>query len=113
VRLAGFAVPGLLAIAYLVLAIAGREAFTAGGYSSLDAVRILFANDAMLTAGWLHYLAFDLFVGAWIVREARALGIPGWLVLPHLLLTFLFGPLGLLLFFATRPFFNRPRAAEA
>ena len=112
-RLAGLAVPGLLAIAYLILVIDGREAFGAGGYSSLAAVRALFANDAMLTAGWLHYLAFDLFVGAWIVREGRDLGIPGWLMLPHLLLTFLFGPLGLLLFFATRPFFNRPRPAEA
>jgi hypothetical protein len=110
-RFAGLGVPGLLAVAYLMLVIGGREAFTAGGYSSLAAVRVLFANDAMLTAGWLHYLAFDLFVGAWIVREARDFGIPGWLILPHLLFTFLFGPLGLLLFLATRPFYARTAKA--
>ena len=110
---AGLAVPGLLGLAYLALVIAGREAFASGGYSSLQAVRDLFANDAMLTAGWLHYLAFDLFVGAWIVREARDCGIPGWLILPHLLLTFMFGPIGLLLFLATRPFFDRPSSVQA
>ena len=53
-------------------------------------------------AGWLHYLAFDLFVGAWEVREARRVGLPHWVILPALALTFLFGPLGLLVFLALR-----------
>ena len=48
--------------------------------------------------GWVHYLAFDLFVGAWEVRTARAEGIPHWAVIPCLVLTFLFGPAGLLAF---------------
>ena len=49
-------------------------------------------------AGWVHFLAFDLFVGAWITRTARAEGISHWLVLPCLVLTFLFGPAGFLAF---------------
>ena len=53
---------------------------------------------AVLLAGWVHYLAFDLLVGAWIVRTARAEGIPHWAVMPCLILTFLFGPAGLLAF---------------
>ena len=73
-----------------------------GGFSSIEAVRALFQSDALLVAGWLHYLAFDLFVGAWEVRTARAAGIPHLLVIPCLALTFLFGPLGFLAFLILR-----------
>jgi hypothetical protein len=65
-------------------------------------VSALFGHRGLLLAGWLHYLAFDLFVGAWEVREARRVGLPHWLILPALALTFLFGPLGLLVFLALR-----------
>ena len=99
--IAGFAIPSLLAVAYtgLVLAFfAGAE----GGFDSLDNVAALFRTREMLLAGWLHYLAFDLFVGAWIVRAAREAGIAFWLVVPCLALTFLFGPAGFLAFLAIR-----------
>ena len=56
----------------------------------------------MLLAGWIHYLAFDLLVGAHIVRQGRVLGLSPWLVLPCLPLTFLFGPAGFLLFLSLR-----------
>jgi hypothetical protein len=62
----------------------------------------LFENRWALLAGWTHYLAFDLFVGTWEVRDARASGIPHLLVLPCLGLTFLFGPAGWLLYMALR-----------
>ena len=52
----------------------------------------------LLLAGWVQYLAFDLFIGAWQVRDARTQGISHLLVIPCLLLTFLFGPAGLLHF---------------
>jgi hypothetical protein len=65
-------------------------------------VSALFGHRGVLLAGWLHYLAFDLFVGAWEVREARRVGLPHWLILPALALTFLFGPIGLLVFLALR-----------
>jgi hypothetical protein len=55
-----------------------------------------------LLAGWIHYLAFDLFTGAWEARDARRLRISRWLVAPCLLLTFLFGPLGLGLYLLLR-----------
>ncbi len=94
-RIAGFGVPLLIAIVYSVLIIRhfpGAE----GGFGSINAVRTLFQSDPLLVAGWIHYLAFDLFVGGWIVRDAQARGIAHWLVLPFLPLTFLFGPMGLL-----------------
>ncbi|MES1161991.1 MAG: abscisic acid-deficient protein Aba4 family protein, partial [Rhizobacter sp.] len=73
-----------------------------GGYGSIEAVQRLMAVPGLLTAGWLHYLAFDLFVGAWIAERAGVLGLPHLLVLPLLALTFLFGPLGWLAFAAVR-----------
>ncbi len=103
------AIPGLLAIAYVWLIVTGRGAFADGGFSSLLAVRLLFAHDGALAAGWVHYLAFDLFVGTWIAGAGERRGLPGWLILPCLPLTFLLGPAGLLLalpLLATRGLFK-------
>ena len=65
-----------------------------GGFSSLDDVALLFSNPWMLLAGWIHYLAFDLLVGTWEARDSRDRGIPHLLLVPCLILTFLFGPPG-------------------
>lgn len=70
-----------------------------GGFDSLENVAKLFANPWVLTGGWIHYLAFDLFCGSWIVVEGRRRGLALWRVLPCLPLTFLFGPAGLGLFY--------------
>lgn len=98
----GLAVPALFAAAYIGLLASAWGAAPGGGFGSIEEVRALFANDAALTAGWLHYLAFDLFVGTWIAREGLATGVPPILLVPCLLFTFLFGPAGLLLFLALR-----------
>ena len=90
-------IPGLLAVLYAAI-IAARWGSAEGGFSSLADVQKLFADPWLLIAGWIHYLAFDLFVGAWEVRDAQRLGIPHLLVVPCLVLTFLFGPIGLLLY---------------
>ena len=55
-----------------------------------------------LLAGWVHYLAFDLFIGAWETRDAAARGVPHAWVVPCLLMTFLLGPIGLLAYLAIR-----------
>ena len=68
----------------------------------LEGVKQLFANDYILLAGWVHYLAFDLFIGAWEVRDARLVGISHWLVIPCLLFTFMLGPVGLGMYFVLR-----------
>ena len=111
--LAGRVGPGLLAVPYVLLF--ASQGLGDGGYGSLAEVQRLFANPALLTAGWLHYLAFDLFVGAWIAERAARLGLPHALALPLLALTFLFGPAGLLAFFAVHPLWRRwhPSSAPA
>jgi hypothetical protein len=57
---------------------------------------LLFQNRALLLAGWVRYLAFDLFVGSWEVRDAQQIGITHCLVIPCLLLTFSSAPLAVL-----------------
>jgi hypothetical protein len=102
----GVLLPGLLGLLYAYL-IATRWAGSEGGFSSLADVKRLFENPGLLLAGWVHYLAFDLFVGTWEVRDARRLALPHLLVVPCLVLTFLFGPLGLLLYFGLRGLLRR------
>jgi hypothetical protein len=96
-------IPSVLAVIYVVLAAAALTQ-SDGGFSSLASVRALFDNDWGLLAGWTHYLAFDLFVGGWEVRDAQRRGIPHLLIVPALVLTFLFGPGGLLLYLGLRWF---------
>jgi hypothetical protein len=95
---ARLAIPALLGVAYVVLIAQGWGKAPSGGFGSIEQVRALFSVDAALSAGWLHYLAFDLFVGSWIVEDGLARGINRFLMIPCLALTFLFGPAGLLLF---------------
>lgn len=91
----------VLSLLYLVL-IARYMPGSGGGFGSLAEVRMLFSVDALLLAGWIHYLAFDLLVGAIEVRQARALGISHWLMVPVLIMTFMLGPIGLIAFFVIK-----------
>jgi hypothetical protein len=96
--LAGFVAPALLAVAYAVIMGMFWGQAQGGGFGSLQAVGALFAKPELLLAGWIHYLAFDLFVGGWIARTASQAGLPGLVIAPILVLTFLFGPVGYLAF---------------
>ncbi len=109
---AGLVVPALLALAYVLLIWAGMRGAEGGGYGSIAEIRALFADDSALVAGWFHYLAFDLFVGSWIVRDGLERGVPGLLLLPLLPLTLLFGPAGLLLFLILRLAFGERAVPE-
>jgi hypothetical protein len=110
-RLAGLILPVLLSILYagLLLAYWSRAQ---GGFGSLEEVARLFATPEMLLAGWIHYLAFDLFLGAWEVRTARRDAIPFPLVVPCLALTFLFGPAGFLAYSGVRAAFASVQLAR-
>jgi hypothetical protein len=98
---AGTLIPILLAAVYLGLLLLhwseGR-----GGFSTLQGVTDLFANPWLLLAGWVHYLAFDLVVGTWETRDAMERGVSRWLLAPCLLATFLFGPVGFLVYQGVR-----------
>ncbi len=106
-----FAVPLAWAALYVVLLAQGLPQ-AEGGFDSIAGVRGLFANDSALTAGWLHYLAFDLFVGTWIARDSVERRVHPLLVAPCLPLTLMFGPAGLLAYFLLRLAFGRHSQTE-
>lgn len=89
--------PLILSIGY-VLAILFHLGEGSGGFSTLENVRKLFSNDWLLLAGWIHYLAFDIFVGSYLAAETVSRGLSRLILIPVLPLTFLFGPAGYLLF---------------
>jgi len=91
------AVPLLLAVIYCIY-IGGFFSVQGGGFGSIQEVRVLFSNDNLLLAGWVHYLAFDLLIGFSIIQSAQAKAVSHWLVIPCLVLTFMFGPCGYLLY---------------
>jgi hypothetical protein len=90
---AGWVLPGLLSLGYAVLMLV-HFADAPGGFQTLAAVQALFTDADVALAGWMHYLAFDLFIGAWILRDARRAGFAHWVVLPILPFVFLVGPAG-------------------
>lgn len=95
-------IPILLGIAYVTAFYHGFPAPEGGGFGSLAEVQVLFTVPWMVVAGWIHYLAFDLFIGAWEVRDSQRHNIHPVLVAPCLVLTFLAGPAGLLLYLLIR-----------
>jgi hypothetical protein len=105
--IAGTAIPLTLAAVYLVLFLLhARE--SSGGFSSLAAVAQLFENRWLLLAGWVHYLAFDLFISAWETRDAMARRVPRLLLAPCLVMTFMLGPIGLLCYHVLRVRSHQP-----
>lgn len=103
--IAGVAVPAVLALIYTALILANWGG--PGSFASLGGVAQLFANPWLLLAGWVHYLAFDLLVGAWEAQDARERGVPDVWVVPCLFLTFMFGPAGWLAYQGVRRFAAR------
>ena len=99
--ISGLIIPALLSFVYAWL-IVSHMASSDGSFNSLAGVREFFGNDFLLLAGWIHYLAFDLFIGSWEVRDAPRHGIHHLVVIPCLFLTFILGPVGLLAYFAIR-----------
>jgi hypothetical protein len=76
-------------------------------FSTLDGVMSLFRDPMGVVAGWTHYLAFDLFVGMWITADGANSGVNRWWLLPCQLLTFMFGPMGFLCYYAVRFFVTK------
>lgn len=96
------AIPGLYGLAYLGVLVAGPAAPEGASMSSLDGVVALLGQREAALAGWIHYLVFDLFVGAWIARDAARRGIHHAIVVPCLALTLMLGPIGLMLYCGVR-----------
>jgi hypothetical protein len=107
----GIVIPALLALVYLALVV-GRFGTAKGDFQSLAGVSSLFADPYVLLAGWVHYLAFDLFIGSFEVRDSVRNEISHWVVLPCLFFTFMLGPIGFLFYLLVRTVKTRRLALE-
>ena len=78
---------------------------------SLAGIRGLLGSEAGATIAWVHFLAFDLFVGRWAYLDSRERQINPLLMAPILFFTLMLGPIGLLLYLAARALFGARGAA--
>jgi hypothetical protein len=100
---------GLLCLAYAAMFAAQYETVIQGDFTGIEGIRALFAEDGGIVLGWTHYLAFDLFIGQWIAKDADHKGISRVVQAPILLLTLFAGPIGLLIWLMIRE--RRARAS--
>ena len=76
-------------------------------YLSLENLYTTFATESFLLVFWLHFLALNLFLGSWISRDGIKYNMPRSLVFLPLILVYLTGPLGLVLYWITRVFYAK------
>ena len=93
---ASAAIPLVFGAAYAWILFTDDAGSPEGSFFTLDGVVAIFTSRQTVAAAWIHYLIFDLFVGAWIVRDAQRLAISHLAIAPLLVLTLLFGPIGLM-----------------
>ncbi len=103
--------PLALSALYIIL-IVGFFFKAQGGFDRLENVQLLFTAPWVALAGWVHYLAFDLFVGAWISKRIMEEGLPRLLLLVLLPLTFMFSPAGFLAFHVCRQVFSKVEVSQ-
>jgi hypothetical protein len=78
------------------------EIWPAVSNPELPGISALLGSPVGATIAWLHFLAFDLFVGRWIYLDGRDRGITSWVMAPVLFLTLMLGPCGFLLYLIAR-----------
>ncbi|MFN8491450.1 MAG: ABA4-like family protein [Caldilineaceae bacterium] len=102
--------PLLLAYALLVLpqALAVLPALL---NPTIPGIAALLGTPAGAAIGWIHFLAFDLFVGRWVYLDSRTRQLTAWLASPILFLILMFGPFGLLLYLLVRMAFGEQKAS--
>jgi len=78
-----------------------------------DIVADMFSEREVILVGWLHFLAFDLFVGRWTWQRMVATEQPIYVSAPVLILSMMVAPLGALIgLVVTRELSGAPGAAE-
>jgi len=97
---------GLVYVAFIVISMTG-DAPEGAGMQSLAGLQAAFTDPRALIGAWVHYLVFDLFVGAWMIRDAKRHDIPHLAVVLPAILTFVLGPFGLLLYLGLRAIWKK------
>jgi hypothetical protein len=105
----GLITPLILGVFYGSLLFVGMKSGAVIDFSSLNGVQTLMQNPYAFVAGWVHYLAFDLFVATQLCRRSIDKKLSPWLLIPMIGLCFIFGPLGLVYFVIISRFSQNPK----
>lgn len=99
-------IPAILTLLYIAVFVSsyidGQPILGGANMQTVDGVAAFLGSQYVALVAWIHLLTFDLFVGAWIVRDSKGLSIHPLIVAPCVILTYLFGPAGLFLYLLLR-----------
>ena len=92
-------IPLVIAFGYIYFLGTSDSIFSVD-FSSLSALTEMFqnSNPRGVAAGWLHYLAFDFWVGCWILRDSQKKGVKHAFIIFPMLFTFILGPVGVIIY---------------
>ena len=79
-------------------------------YFSIDNLYTIFAIENFLLTFWIHFVVINLFLGSWVSRDGVKYNIPKKLVAVPLILIYLSGPVGLVLYWLFRIFYAKKLA---
>ncbi len=105
----------VLAVAYLSLLLIDLFSATDSSidFMSFQSIKAAFGRDEVMLIGWIHYLAFDLFVGMWELKAGQERGIPHYFLAPCLIFTLMYGPIGFLFYLILRQLYPNQATTEA
>ena len=76
-------------------------------YLGLSELSRLFEDHLYIMIFWTHFIAINLFIGGWIVKDSQRFSINKVLMALPLIVTYLIGPIGLFLYWIIRIFYAK------
>ena len=76
-------------------------------YFGLNEISNLFENQSFLIVFWVHFLAMNLFCGGWMVNDSQMFKMNKFLVALPLIITYLIGPIGIVIYWIIRIFYAK------
>ena len=76
-------------------------------YLGLSELSRLFEDHLYIMIFWTHFIAINLFIGGWIVKDSQKFAINKVLMAVPLIVTYLIGPIGLFLYWIIRIFYAK------
>ena len=76
-------------------------------YLGLNELSRLYEDHLYIMIFWTHFIAINLFIGGWIVKDSQKFSINKVLIALPLIITYLIGPIGLFLYWIIRIFYAK------
>ena len=76
-------------------------------YLGLSSISELFRDDLYLLMFWAHFVAVNLFIGGWMLKDSNKFGINKIVLALPLIITYLIGPIGILIYWLIKIFYAK------